>query len=118
MQVAAAQARARAEADSRFAQRALQWRHQTQQARQAQQLERQRYPDTWRMSASTGSPEHGRFELTADSREFQDVSASFMRTMQAGVRIVSIERVQNVSLWRDYDVKLKNIVSREKEQDE
>ena len=38
--------------------------------------------------------------------------------MQAGVRIVSIERVQNVSLWQDYDVKLKNIVSREKEQDE
>ena len=118
VQEAAAQARGLAEAESRNAQYALKWKHQTQQARQAQQLERQKYPDTWRMSASTGRPEHGRFELTADSREFQDVSANFMRAAQAGVRIVSIERVQNVSLWRDYDVKLKNIVSREKEQDE
>ena len=101
-------------------------RRQAEQARQAQQAEEMRrslaaelraYPDTWQM-AQPDRPEHGRFELTADSREFQDVAASFMQTMQAGVRIVSIERVQNVSLWQDYDVKLKNIVSREKEQDE
>ena len=117
MQEAAAEARAQAEAESRSAQFALRWRHQTQQARQAQQLERQKYPDTWRMS-QPGRPEHGRFELPADSREFQDVAASFMRTMQAGVRIVSIERVQNVRLWQLCDVKLKSIVSREKEQDE
>ena len=117
MQEAAAEARARVEAESRNALFAFRWRHQTQQARQARQLERQKYPDTWRMS-QPGRPEHGRFELPADSREFQDVAASFMRTMQAGVRIVSIERVQNVSLWRSYDVWLKNIVSREKEQDE
>ena len=116
-QEAAAEARAQAEAESRNVQRALKWRHQAQQARQARQMERQKYPDTWRMS-QPGRPEHGRFELTADSREFQDVAASFKQTMQAGVRIVSIERVQNVRLWQLYDVKLKNIVSREKEQDE
>ena len=85
---------------------------QVEQARQAQQAEEMRrslaelraYPDTWQM-AQPERPEHGRFELTADSREFQDVAANFMRTMQAGVRIVSIERVQNISLWQSYVVK-------------
>ena len=38
--------------------------------------------------------------------------------MQAGVRIVSIERVQNDTLWQSYVVKRQTIVSREKEQDE
>ena len=117
MQEAAAEARAQERAESRNAQFALRWRHQTQQARQAQQLERQKYPDTWRMS-QPGRPEHGRFELPADSREFQDVAASFRRTAPAGVRIVSIERVQNDTLWQSYVVKRQTIVSREKEQDE
>ena len=85
---------------------------QVEQARQAQQAEEMRrslaelraYPDTWQM-AQPERPEHGRFELTADSREFQDVAANFMRTAPAGVRIVSIERVQNISLWQSYVVK-------------
>ena len=38
--------------------------------------------------------------------------------MQASVRIVSIERVQNDTLWQSYVVKRQTIVSREKEQDE
>ena len=103
---------------------------QARLARQAEQAEEMRrslaelhaemqekYPDTWRMS-QPGKPEHGRFPVAVDSRKFLDVQANFMQTAQAGVRIVSIERVQNVKLWHAYAVNLQDIVSREKEQDE
>ena len=100
---------------------------QAEQAEQAEEMRRslaelhaemqEKYPDTWRMS-QPGKPEPGRFPVAVDSREFLDVADNFMQTAQAGVRIVSIERVQNVKLWHAYAVNLQDIVSREKEQDE
>jgi hypothetical protein len=56
--------------------------------------------------------------LLPDGQEKRDVAANFMQTLHhTSVRIVSIERIQNVSMWQSYAVKRQTVVSREKKQD-
>ena len=56
--------------------------------------------------------------LLPDEQEKRDVAANFMQTLHhTSVRIVSIERIQNVSMWQSYAVKRQTVVSREKKQD-
>ena len=56
--------------------------------------------------------------LLPDGQEKSDVAANFMQTLNhTNVRIVSIERIQNVSMWQSYAVKRQTVVSREQKQD-
>lgn len=53
------------------------------------------------------------FKLAEGSAERAKVEAAFRATLTPNVRVVSIERVQNVSMWQSYAVKRQTVVSRE-----
>merc|ERR1711865_783121 len=68
-------------------------------------------------SASASEPANGivppAWELTSDpwevviadvpQNEFDDVSAAFLETMSSGsVHVVSVQRIQNLALWKPY----------------
>merc|ERR1712164_111413 len=56
--------------------------------------------------------------LLPDGQEKSDVAANFMQTLNhTNVRIMGIERIQNVSMWQSYAVKRQTVLSREQKQD-
>ena len=74
-----------------------------------------RPPTTWENQKDPSTVE--KF-LLPEGQEKRDVAANFMQTLNhTNVRIVSIERIQNVSMWQSYAVKRQTVVSREQKQD-
>lgn len=54
--------------------------------------------------------------LDAGSSEFQQAKSAFMKTLQrTNIKVHSVERVQNTSMWQSYAVKRQTIVQRDKE---
>ena len=50
-----------------------------------------------------------------DTPEAQAVKAAFMKTLTPNVKIRSIERIQNTSMWQSYAVKRQTIIMRDKD---
>merc|ERR1712164_210130 len=74
-----------------------------------------RPPTTWESQKDPSTVE--KF-LLPEGQEKRDVAANFMQTLNhTNVRIVSIERIQNVSMWQSYAVKRQTVLSREQKQD-
>merc|ERR1712025_807534 len=74
-----------------------------------------RPPTTWENQKDPSTVE--KF-LLPEGQEKRDVAANFMQTLNhTNVRIVSIERIQNVSMWQSYAVKRQTVLSREQKQD-
>ena len=74
-----------------------------------------RPPTTWE---NQKDPSTVKKFLLPEGQEKRDVAANFMQTLNhTNVRIVSIERIQNVSMWQSYAVKRQTVLSREQKQD-
>jgi len=52
--------------------------------------------------------------LRPSSKEYRDVSNSFLMTLPKSTKIVSIHRIQNMALYQSYVVKRKTVVDRDK----
>ena len=69
-------------------------------------------PDTWDKIVDPSVVQKSA-PLNPSSQEYGDVSASFLTTLPASTRIVSIQRIQNVAMYQSYIVKRKNIIERD-----
>ena len=69
-------------------------------------------PDTW---GQVKDPLVAQMVKLPDGPERQSVVAAFQQTLPGGISVVSVERVQNQSMWQSYAVKRQTIVQREKD---
>jgi hypothetical protein len=70
-------------------------------------------PDTWTRVKDPMLPEM--VPVGLGTPEAQAVKAAFMKTLTPNVKIRSIERIQNTSMWQSYAVKRQTIVMRDKD---
>jgi len=68
-------------------------------------------PDTWGAVKDPLTPEL--VTLKKDSAEFRECSSFFMKTLQPNIKVQSIERIQNISMWQSYAVKRQTTAMRE-----
>lgn len=68
-------------------------------------------PSTW---TQLKDPLVAELVLLDDGVEKQQVVRKFLSSLKPDVRVVKVERVQNVSLWQSFAVKRQSILSREK----
>jgi hypothetical protein len=70
-------------------------------------------PSTWSPVKDPLTPDI--IKLDPNSGEAQQVKAAFMKTLPPNVKVVSIERIQNTSMWQSYAVKRQTVLMREKD---
>merc|ERR1712226_546153 len=55
--------------------------------------------------------------MLKDGPEKQQVLAAFMKTLAPNIKPVSVERIENFSMWQSYAVKRQTVLTREKDSD-
>jgi len=68
-------------------------------------------PKTWGSVRDPLTPEL--ISLNNQSAEFKECAAFFMKTLHPGVKVTSIERIQNLTMWQSYAVKRQTTAMRE-----
>lgn len=67
-------------------------------------------PATWKQLKDPMTIE---FNILPDGSEKQGVVNAFMRTLSPSIKVQSVERVQNLTMWQSYAVKRQSIITRE-----
>lgn len=69
-------------------------------------------PKHWKQVAD---PMQAELTLLPEGQEKAQVVTAFMKTLPPGVRVVDVQRIQNVSMWQSYAVKRQTVRAREKD---
>jgi len=71
-------------------------------------------PATWSPLADPNTPQLVRLDPAKDAAEWKCAVDAFMATLSPSIKVVSVERIQNMPMWQSYAVKRQTILTRER----